>query len=313
MASLMTGLGLSSAVFCILTAQVWIYFRRRRSRENRPTKVLVAFIWLIQAAEMGITSRMACVHTMEFKGLPQFIAHMSIEWALYLGICSLTASLVHGFFIYRVCRLEKSIYGKRKMSFILISLWIIELAFGLLSAICISQNSNDAYPSIIGIAVWSIPVSLGFSAISDILIAGTLAYVLHRNRTESRRTNRMITKLIIFCLQTGLITSIAALITIGIWAACSFEIHHLYMCFPMGGLYATCLLANLIAQESYLQPQVVNETGVTKITFAPFTPEIHVDLDFRSPSDTSSGHQETLVMQGDTVSNSLRSTASSKY
>ncbi|OJA08480.1 hypothetical protein AZE42_02849 [Rhizopogon vesiculosus] len=78
-------------------------------------------------------------------------------------------------------------------------------------------------------------------------------------------------------------------------------------------VYATCLLANFIARESYLQPQIVNETGITKITFAPFTPEIHVDLDFRSPSDTSPGHQETLVMQGDTVSNSLRSTVSSKY
>lgn len=77
------------------------------------------------------------------------------EWAIYSGICvnetflppitpqltvisqSLTTSLVHGFFIYRVCRstyhgtcyhdsfwcmhaVEKSIYGKRKMSFILV-------------------------------------------------------------------------------------------------------------------------------------------------------------------------------------------------
>ncbi|KAJ8587007.1 hypothetical protein M405DRAFT_822418 [Rhizopogon salebrosus TDB-379] len=245
MASLMTGLGLSSVVFCILTAQVWIYFRRhtRRSRENRPTKALVAIIWLIQAAEMALTSRIACVHTMKFEDVPHFYSHMSIEWALYSGIGSLTTSIVHGFFIYRVCCLEKNIYGKRRISFILIALCITEQAFGLLSAICIFKSGNEAYSSVIGLALWSIPVSLGCSAIGDILIAGTLAYILHRNRTQSRRTNRMITKLIVFCLQTGLITTVAASITLGIWAACSFELHHLYMCFPVGGLYATCLLA----------------------------------------------------------------------
>jgi len=126
------------------------------------------------------------------------------------------------------------------------------------------------------------------------------------------RTNRMITKLIIFCLQTGLITTVAALITLGIWAACSFEIHNLYMCFPMGGLYATCLLANFIAKESYLQPQVVNETAISGIAFAPFAQEVHVDLALHPSSDTSSGYQGKLVMQEGTGFNSLLSRASSK-
>ncbi|OJA08476.1 hypothetical protein AZE42_02850, partial [Rhizopogon vesiculosus] len=121
MAFLMTGLGLSS-VSGSTSEDVDLEKtdRPKSSYEFTPHIRLpadhlaqVAFIWLIQAAEMGITSRITCVHTMEFEGLPQFIVHMSM-----------------------VCCLEKSIYGKRKMSFILIALWIVELAFGLLSAIC---------------------------------------------------------------------------------------------------------------------------------------------------------------------------------
>ncbi|KAG0691737.1 hypothetical protein DFH29DRAFT_41280 [Suillus ampliporus] len=308
MASLMTGLGISSIVFFILTAQVWIYFRRHtiRSRENRQSKILVAFIWLLQAAQIVITSRISCVHTMEFEDYSSFIGHMSTEWALYSGICSLSTSLVHGVFICRVFRLEKSLCDKRKMSFGLIMLCVIEQAFGLLTAICIFKLSDHTYYTMV---FWSTPIALGCSVISDILIAGTLAYILHGNRTEFSRGNQMITKLIIFCLQTGLVTTVAAWITIGIWAVCRFNVTHLYMCFPIGGLYATCLLANFIARESYLQPQTFHESDIS-ICFARFTQDVHVDL--HSASDTRSGHRETSLMEGGRGSGSLLSKASSK-
>ncbi|KAG2149044.1 uncharacterized protein EDB93DRAFT_1143307 [Suillus bovinus] len=303
MAPLMTGLGISSIVFLILTAQVWIYFWRRRirSQENRQSKVLVAFIWLLQAAQMAITTRISGIHTMEFDDSLRFIGYMSTNWALYTIIWSLTTSLVHGVFISRIFRLEKSLCGKRRITFVLIAFCVMEQAFGLLSAICIFQLDN--HPNYDVIVIWSIPISIGCSAINDVLIAGTLAYILHKHRTVSRRTNQMITKLIIFCSQTGLITTVAASIAMGIWAACRFDIYHLYMCFPTGGLYATCLLANFIARESYLQPQRVHETEISEISisFAPFTQGIHVGL-----PESNSG-QETLVMQGRTDSSKATS------
>ncbi|KAG1883442.1 hypothetical protein F4604DRAFT_291974 [Suillus subluteus] len=232
MASFMTGLGISSTVFLILTAQVWIYFWRHkiRSQENMQTKALVTFIWLIQAAQMVIITRLSSIHTMEFEDRSRFLGHLLTEWALYTGIGSLTTSLVHGVFVYRVFRLEKCLYGRRRISFVLI-------------AFCVMDYSVTV--------IWSISISLGCSAINDVLIAGTLAYILHKHRTTSPRTNQMITKLIIFCSQTGLITTVAASITVGLvnasfraltmalakiqWAVGRFEINHLYMCFPIGG------------------------------------------------------------------------------
>ncbi|KAG1743466.1 hypothetical protein EDB19DRAFT_1698705 [Suillus lakei] len=119
MASMMTGVGISSMcdcvvssggfnnhltnadrVFSILTAQVWIYFRRHtiRSRENRQCKVLVAFIWLAQAVQMVFTSRIVSVHVTEFDDSLVFIGYLSIEWALYSGIC------VNGLFFTRLHR-----------------------------------------------------------------------------------------------------------------------------------------------------------------------------------------------------------------
>ncbi|KAG1814501.1 hypothetical protein EV424DRAFT_1137207 [Suillus variegatus] len=292
MVPLVTGFGISSITFLILTAQVWIYFWRRRirSRENRQSKALVAFIWLMQAAQMAITTRISCIHTMEFDDTPRFYGYMSTDWALYAGICSFTTSIVHGVFISRVFRLEKCLYGKRRITFVLIAFCVMEQAFGLLSAVFIA-NLSDHFDYDVMI-IWSTSISLGCSAINDVLIAGTLVYILYKHRTVSPRTNQMIMKLIVFCSQTGLITTVAASITIGIWMACRFETYHLYMCIPTGGLYATCLLANFIARESYLQPQTVHEPEISEISFGPFTQVTHVGL-----PDNNSGKQETLVMQ----------------
>ncbi|KAG2355945.1 hypothetical protein BDR07DRAFT_489150 [Suillus spraguei] len=259
MAFLMTGFGISSIVFLILTAQVWIYFWRRRirSQETRQRKALVALIWSMQAAQMAITALISRVHTMEFEDRSHFMGHTMIKWMLYTGIGSSTTSLVHGVFIRRIFILEKSLYGRRRISFVLIAFCFMELVFGLLGAICISQLRD--YPNDNAMVIWSISISLGCSVINDVLIAGTLAYILHKHRTVFARMNQMITRLIIFCSQTGLITTVAASITIGVWIVRRFNINHLYMSFPTGGLYATCLLANFIARESYLQPQTVHE------------------------------------------------------
>ncbi|KAG1863480.1 hypothetical protein C8R48DRAFT_204589 [Suillus tomentosus] len=302
---LITGFGISSITFLILTAQVWIYFWRRRirSRENRRSKALIAFIWLMQAAQMAITTRLSSIHTMELDDTPRFYGYMATDWALYTAICSFTTSLVHGVFISRVFSLEKSLYGKRRITFVLIAFCVMEQAFGLLSAVFIANLSDHLDYNVM--IIWSISISLGCSAISDVLIAGTLVYILCKYRTASPGTsNQMVMRLIVFCSQTGLITTVAASITIALWVACRFEIFHLFMCIPVGGLYSTCLLANLIARESYLQPQTDHEPEISEIrlSFGPFTQVIHVGL-----PNNDSGQQETLAMQEGTHSSKASS------
>ncbi|KAG2355943.1 hypothetical protein BDR07DRAFT_1613401 [Suillus spraguei] len=311
LAFLMTGFGISSFVFLILTAQVWIYFWRRRirSQESKQSKALNRLpssvdgkidvaLQVAGSPARAITALISRVHTMEFEDVSHFKGHMLTEWALNTAIGSLTTSLVHGIFIRRVFILEKGLYGRWRISFVLIAFCFMEQVFGLLGAICIFELHNGNCTMVI----WSISISFGCSIINDVLIAGTLAYILHKHRTVSPRTNQIITKLIIFCSQTGLITTVAASIAVGLWAVRRFDISHLHMSFPIGGLYATCLLANSIARESYLQPQTVHETEDFEINFARSTRVIHVGL-----PDNRSGHQETMVKQGGTDSSKASS------
>jgi hypothetical protein len=87
------------------------------------------------------------------------------------------------------------------------------------------------------------------AAVGDVLIAAVLCIVLHRSRTGFHRSDTMINKLIVFAVNTGLLTSIcavASLISIVV-AGNTF----LYICFyfSLGRLYSNSLLATLNARN----------------------------------------------------------------
>ncbi|KAH9884521.1 hypothetical protein C8Q73DRAFT_719533 [Cubamyces lactineus] len=57
---------------------------------------------------------------------------------------------------------------------------------------------------------WMISVAYGLAVLSDFLLTGILIFILHRSRTHFRRSDAMIDILIIYTINTGLLTSIAS-------------------------------------------------------------------------------------------------------
>ncbi len=53
-----------------------------------------------------------------------------------------------------------------------------------------------------------------FGAVSDIGIAGTLVYLLRKSRTGFKRTETLVNRLIMFSINTGLITSMCAIMAL---------------------------------------------------------------------------------------------------
>ncbi|KAI8970728.1 hypothetical protein BD414DRAFT_540744 [Trametes punicea] len=59
---------------------------------------------------------------------------------------------------------------------------------------------------------WKVSAAYGFAVSSDLILTGALVFVLHRSRTESKRTNSILDVLIIYTINTGLLTSIVSLL-----------------------------------------------------------------------------------------------------
>ncbi|KAI6047053.1 hypothetical protein EDC04DRAFT_2876186 [Pisolithus marmoratus] len=87
------------------------------------------------------------------------------------------------------------------------------------------------------------------TAASDVLIAACLCFLLQKSRTGFRRSDTMINRLMLFSLNTGLLTSIfavASLISISVWPN-AFIYIGFYFC--VGRLYCNSLLATLNARR----------------------------------------------------------------
>ncbi|KAG9317622.1 hypothetical protein JVU11DRAFT_1832 [Chiua virens] len=89
----------------------------------------------------------------------------------------------------------------------------------------------------------------GTTAAGDTVIALILCVLLQRSRTGFQKSNTLINKLIIFSVNTGLLTSVfalASLISISVWPN-AFVYTTFYFC--MGRLYCNTLLATLNARK----------------------------------------------------------------
>ncbi|KAH7927325.1 hypothetical protein BV22DRAFT_1031935 [Leucogyrophana mollusca] len=259
----MAGMFASATVFLILTMQVWMYFRRGAPQDALWIKATVAFLWIIQVVQIAMSIHMATLSMPEYDEDVQAAIKISVDWAIYVGTTSLTAFLVHVLFIRRLYILEKCL-GVRWHATVFVGLVTLTAqAFAMLSVVQILTLDQSDPSRFIMLMEWTTPLWLGLVALGDILIATSLCVLLYRSRTGSPRTDRLLKRLIIFCVQTGLITSFATVVTIGIWIAAGFDIQHLLMSFPMGGIYATCLNANFLARSSYLNVNTPVEDSTT--------------------------------------------------
>jgi len=99
------------------------------------------------------------------------------------------------------------------------------------------------------INLWSMIINV-LAVASDVSITVVFCFLLHRARNSLKRSNRMISMLIAFSVQTGALTSlcaIASLIAINAWPNT-----FIYICFffLIGRLYCNSLLATLNVRKT---------------------------------------------------------------
>ncbi|KAJ6617594.1 hypothetical protein B0H10DRAFT_2218530 [Mycena sp. CBHHK59/15] len=87
------------------------------------------------------------------------------------------------------------------------------------------------------------------AASGDLFIAGVLCFILLRSRTGFSRSDTMIKKLVIFFINTGLLTSLFAIGSLVALTVAPTTFIYIVLFFCMGRLYSNSLLAILNARS----------------------------------------------------------------
>ncbi|KAJ8080701.1 hypothetical protein PM082_017535 [Marasmius tenuissimus] len=126
--------------------------------------------------------------------------------------------------------------------------------------------------------VWVTSAGIGSAAAADILIAVSLCYYLYKSKTGSRRTDSLISTLMIYTLTTGVMTSVIDTIIVISFATMPQNFVWLALFWIVGRCYVNSFLAALNSRES-LRERIAAREG-SFIHLSPVeTGNVNEDLD----------------------------------
>jgi len=187
--------------------------------------------------------------------------------ALFTGV---NAGIVQTFYTFRILRLSKRNFWLSGSIFL-----VIVSKTGCGAAWVILSMQLDTYEQLLNISALTITIN-ALSTVVDVSIAVSLCYLLHKARTGFKRSDSIINKLIIFVVNTGMLTTFCAITTLVCLIASPHSLVYATFYFCIGRLYTNSFLATLNARKSLsnniddsnnimmsMSPSVLNPQGTT--------------------------------------------------
>ncbi|CAA7267454.1 unnamed protein product [Cyclocybe aegerita] len=277
----------AAILFGITSLQTFIFFKGNM-RDNPAFKSLIAFLWFLD-----------CLHLIFMvHGIYQYlIANFSNVAALSEPTWSLLASIVKlletqflfrrlsgpSFFDseLRRCVLARSnhisvvlcsVFARRiwllsgrknLLLFVILSFSLFVFATGI--AFAARGFVDGSYARLILESKWLLYTALGGSVIADGLVTTSLCILLDRSRSGHKSTDSLVNALILYTINTGLLTSLCAtacFVTFAIWP---HEFVFMGIYFALSKLYLNSLLAMLNTREILRR----KHSGIVTIPLSP--------------------------------------------
>ncbi|KAJ7739984.1 hypothetical protein DFH07DRAFT_70894 [Mycena maculata] len=230
----------SYALLGVTTTQTYIYYGRFPHDPLR-IKYLVAVIWLCEMAHavcIGHTLYEMTVSNYEHPERLFLIPRTLAAAVLFSGIIG---AFVQIFFSSRIYGISKSLY----IPCLSWSLSFLRLLGSII--VCVYGFTMETIPAFETQWAWLLNSLWSVASANDLIIAVTLVYWLHRQRSVAdKRTVALVDKLVAWTIETGVVTSAAGLVTLicfatmhenFIWLGCFVVAARLYPSifkFPIG-------------------------------------------------------------------------------
>ncbi|KAJ7940281.1 hypothetical protein B0H13DRAFT_4857 [Mycena leptocephala] len=203
----------SGFLFGVLTVQALIY-NRKFAQDHWTLKLLVAIIWFFELGQLGCVAHAAYIMTITQSGnlLTLLKPPKTIGMSFLLG--TVVGPLVEAFYVTRLLRFSGKVYPA-------VVGWILALLrFGAWVFLAVHVILMNSIPEFVDDFGWLFAMLLGLSAVIDLTISAWIAYFLARRRSRTRDTmqnesvRQLLDRVILWTLQTGVITSLSFLVTL---------------------------------------------------------------------------------------------------
>lgn len=254
MGAILIGTIVSAALLGVAYVQMFYYFVEY-SKDHWQIKLLVTCTVLCDSVHQALISHTAYTYLVTNYNNPAYL--QSLVWSLLLEVFfnGATAAMVQSFYATRVYRLSRSILFS---TFIMIG---IVVNAGCAIAWTVLSMQMHTFTDLLNITPLTVAINSTYTAL-DILIATSLVILLYRSRSGFKHSDTMINRLILFVVNTGVMTSLAASgAFISLLASPHTLLYAPWYLFS-GRLYTNSLLASLNARKFVTNGRrVVDETS----------------------------------------------------
>ncbi|KAG1724020.1 hypothetical protein EDB19DRAFT_324044 [Suillus lakei] len=230
-------------VICMQTFHYWQAY----AHDGKILKSLVAFIWILETAHTALS-----IHSVEYY----LIMHFGDTENLAYAVWSMGATYFVGFiiayavnlcFIWRILRLSQ----KRWIAVCFFIVATVRCGFGLTN--CSSSFRYTMWKTFRARVFPTMVVGWVLSAVVDSAIAFTLCLYLRKRRTGMNRTDSILNRLLLYSINTGVVTSIFAILVIIMFLGLPTNLAFIAFVQVQSKLYAVSFLASLNTRKSTLE------------------------------------------------------------
>ncbi|KDR73254.1 hypothetical protein GALMADRAFT_251847 [Galerina marginata CBS 339.88] len=244
MGAMMIGVIVSAVLHGITLLQAFMYFTNYK-KDVWYLKALVLTTVSFDAIHLAMISHAVYHYVVSDFHNPdslRFLTWTVLMEALFTGV---NGGIVQTFYALRVFRLSKRNY---LLTGIIVFLILATVGCGTVWVILSMQFKT--YKQLLTISPLTITIN-ALSTAADVTIAASLCLMLHRSRTGFKRSDNIINKLIIFIVNTGVLTTCCAVSSLICLIASPNSLIYATFYFCIGRFYTNSFLATLNARKSF--------------------------------------------------------------
>ncbi|RDX57423.1 hypothetical protein OH76DRAFT_1550682 [Lentinus brumalis] len=238
--TILVGLAVTGCLLGVTTAQTAWYFANY-PHDRRLLKTLVVAVWILDATHLGLYGATMYIYLVDKRS--QNFGAEPLPWTANVQLlCNACAiALIQSFYASRIWTLSKRKLLLGVMGTFIAVTWVFSVVLFIKT---ILTQSVAEY-------VILVPYDIGMSALAastDVLLCGALVILLLTSRTGTQGADRLINKLMLYTVNTGVLTSVFGILALMMVALMPYS--SLFVLFYYIGcrLYSVSLLSTLNAR-----------------------------------------------------------------
>ncbi|KAG2038662.1 hypothetical protein BDR03DRAFT_918286 [Suillus americanus] len=269
--ALFIGVTIAAVLFGLSNVQAFVYFQTHGGIGTTFYKLAIICLWILDALHLALIVH--CVYYYLVSNYANIDALTEIVWSFKLQIVFEVFIIygVHVLYLYRIWILSKNQSRALPITVGIVTILNSGVAIALMWALYQCHVFSDLVK-----IEWTTFLTLGSITFADFVVASSLCYLLAISRTGFSSTDSLITKLMVYIINTGCLTSICSMAAVITCAVMPTNFIFLAIEFLLAKLYVNSFLALLNARYYTQVNTDTDNSYALSNRHRVYRPELHV-------------------------------------